>query len=318
MVPTPPAKGHKLKGPSTSADPVSSKRKPRPTPKKSPKLTPKPKAKSSTTKAKPTEPKWKKKANKPKRPTSFAKAASASSSEDEEEAWARGDVLLSSSSSYPEQYLDEGELSFFGGEDLASPQAGPSRLPMSPVASGAPSSFTPLRSILSGMTSQANRPSSTPTTFGKNITVDPTPNNSRPNPAPPPIAEHFQPPGLFSTTLDTALQSSTIAPTPQSTSTSEPSSSRGLLLPDNITLDGAKVVQEGQESYVPMEGVHFLDDNIQKGTTRYFVPEQKAGDAFLANADQSKICQNCKKPGHRQRECPHVIVRYICLVAREV
>jgi hypothetical protein len=28
----------------------------------------------------------------------------------------------------------------------------------------------------------------------------------------------------------------------------------------------------------------------------------------LANADQSKICPNCKKPGHRQYQCPHVVV----------
>lgn len=230
--------------------------------------------------------------------------------DDEEEAWARGDVVLPIASGPSDHFDGGGDLTFVGGDNLASPQAGPSRLPYTPgPPSVSISSFTPLpRSILSGMARKSYSPSvgSSKT----DLVVDPVLTDVESDPPPPPVAEHFQPPDLFSATLDTALKSSTITPTTARVP-SDLGLSHGLLLPENITVDGENAARDGQQGYVPMEGVHFLDDNIQKGTTRYFVKEANAEDSFLATADQSKICQNCKKPGHRQKECPHIIVSRI-------
>jgi len=204
-----------------------------------------------------------------------------------------------------EVQVDHG-MTFHGGENLASPQAGPSRLPMStPIP--APS-FTPLpRSILSGM---SKRPTFSPSRSsspipGANIIVDG-------NPSAVPVdssssGSHFEPPGLFYATLP-AIQ----GPSTKNDKPTNVASTQGLLLPDNVVVDG--VEKEGQaggsRGSGSMEGLHFVDDNTQKGVTRYFVAEQTEEETFLATADQSKMCQNCKRPGHRAYACPHVIVSF--------
>ena len=48
--------------------------------------------------------------------------------------------------------------------------------------------------------------------------------------------------------------------------------------------------------------------------TRYFDPtaddvDPLSDQAFLANADLSKLCRNCRKPGHPAYQCPHTVVR---------
>ena len=52
--------------------------------------------------------------------------------------------------------------------------------------------------------------------------------------------------------------------------------------------------------------------NVQ-GVQRYFDPQAGTDDTskFLASADQSRICMNCKRPGHNSRECPHILVCYL-------
>ncbi|RSH87432.1 hypothetical protein EHS25_003342 [Saitozyma podzolica] len=89
---------------------------------------------------------------------------------------------------------------------------------------------------------------------------------------------------------------------------------QGLLLPSHVMLDTVAAVDEADEEDGPvgdtsMEGLHFVDDDVAKGVTRYF--DDSAGGidetSFLATADQSKICSNCKKPGHKPRDCPHII-----------
>ena len=111
---------------------------------------------------------------------------------------------------------------------------------------------------------------------------------------------------------DSALQSgSSMALLPhQSTTVSQ---ANPLLLPDNVTLDTSDSAPLPAE---PMTGVHFLDDdNNVKGVSRYFdEPKPEAESSFLATADQSKICSNCKRPGHKSRACPHTI----CPVCGEV
>lgn len=50
-----------------------------------------------------------------------------------------------------------------------------------------------------------------------------------------------------------------------------------------------------------------------QGASRYFDPtaddNPDSDQTFLANADLSKLCRNCRKPGHTSFQCPHVIVR---------
>lgn len=150
-------------------------------------------------------------------------------------------------------------------------------------------------------------------------------------------SKHLEPPGLFSSSLvPTSLDQ--IAST--SSDTADPSKSVQqevpLLLPAHVQIDavlpqGALAEEEALqrvEAEQSMEGLHFFDTDVAKvsllscyintkadrqGTTRYFDPdadEDPQGDeaTFLATADQSKICTNCKKPGHKPRDCPHIIV----------
>jgi protein AIR1/2 len=138
----------------------------------------------------------------------------------------------------------------------------------------------------------------------------------------PRASEHFQPPGVFSTSLDNATLlaiNNSYANKPPSSDPAAPltdqpehpssSSTRGLLLPDHIIVDDDPSSNpDRREKAVSMEGVHILDDNTQSGATRYFVPEIEE-DSFVANANLGKLCSNCRKPGHFQKECPHTFVR---------
>ena len=79
-----------------------------------------------------------------------------------------------------------------------------------------------------------------------------------------------------------------------------------LLLPANVMLDSSESAPLSAE---PMAGIHFLDDdNNAKDVSRYFdTPKPEGESSFLATADQSKICSNCKRPGHKSRLCPHTL-----------
>ncbi|RXK40174.1 hypothetical protein M231_02632 [Tremella mesenterica] len=83
-----------------------------------------------------------------------------------------------------------------------------------------------------------------------------------------------------------------------------------LLLPGHVTLTSPPGSDRGDENE-DMEGLHFVDDDVAKGVPRYFdttpnTPQTEEA-AFLASATRSKICQNCKRPGHRMNACPHTI-----------
>lgn len=85
----------------------------------------------------------------------------------------------------------------------------------------------------------------------------------------------------------------------------------GLLLPDTIRLNDhdAEGNEIEEESVGSVEGVHFVDDDHVMGT-RYY--DDVEDDAFLATADQAALCRRCKKPGHKERDCPHIVVSGFC------
>ncbi|WVW83877.1 hypothetical protein I302_105899 [Kwoniella bestiolae CBS 10118] len=248
--------------------------------------------------------------------------------------------------------------------------AGPSR-GISPAPSPyASSSFTPLpRSLLAGtgirfsptppLEAEAG-PSKSPRPMegdiepgeikeaivGGNIFIDEVPHHSPPLPgtaeskdessAPKSSSDHFQPPGLFSTSLMPTLTTTQNGPSVELQKSNGGQASKGkgkgkakeeqaessLLLPSHVLVDstspskintdevnGDKGDQLDNED--SMEGLYFVDDDISKGSKRYFDPEEDATReveaTFLATADQSKICQNCKRPGHRSKDCKHII-----------
>lgn len=43
--------------------------------------------------------------------------------------------------------------------------------------------------------------------------------------------------------------------------------------------------------------------------SRYFNELDEDEAAFLAAADQRQVCRRCKKTGHKEAQCPHIIVR---------
>ncbi|WWC70235.1 uncharacterized protein I206_104185 [Kwoniella pini CBS 10737] len=226
--------------------------------------------------------------------------------------------------------------------------AGPSRHSSPAPSTYATSSFTPLpRSLLSG-TGIRFSPSPTPgagpstpnrnssaepgeireTVVGGDIFVDEIPQQT---PHLPGIvsSDQFQPPGLFTTNLipsvkktengvKVQLQKPTGSNKGKEKEQNEMDST--LLLPSHVLVDSVSPSKGGEaknhqyserDHEDMMEGVHFVDDDISKGSKRYFDPEvdetKEVEATFLATADQSKICQNCKRPGHRSKDCKHVI-----------
>ena len=231
------------------------------------------------------------------------------------------------------------EVSLDGGRELASPEAGPSRIPIRsaiPPTSvpGTPeSTFVPLRSILTGIGRLSPSPSRSPLSpvldNGVDIVVDEIPDPRQTSKPPDSLCDgishqHFDPPGLFSTTLTSTATSDPTVKSPNgkdkdkaAPGPSEPSVPLELLLPAHIQLDDhPKTVDDVEDRHedVSMEGLHFVDDDKTRGVTRYFDPTEPTAEAtFLATADQSRICPNCKRPGHKSWNCPHIIVSGILI-----
>jgi hypothetical protein len=228
-----------------------------------------------------------------------------------------------------------------GARGILSPKAGPSRLrDVTPIEENGVGAFRAIpRSLLSGL---ARRPSLSPTPSNSSrLGVDKKPSRRSRSPlinasrmgSPArdlmkgevrKSSDHFEPPGLFSTNLmpeviETAdglaieLKRPDNLTKPSTDDKSVPP--QGLLLPDHVLVDDDNadstlnpITNEAESS---MAGLHFLDSDTSKGVTRYFDDEdaeQTEEAAFLAQADTSKLCMNCKRPGHRRNECTHFSV----------
>ncbi|WVQ99390.1 hypothetical protein IAU59_006523 [Kwoniella sp. CBS 9459] len=257
--------------------------------------------------------------------------------------------------------------SIAGPSKSASSSRRPSRSPAPATTTAyAPTAFTPLpRSLFAGSNINISRSISPPATNERDagpskaieprdqadvgrgdIFIDEVPLRET-TPLPDTVhesAEHFEPPGLFTTSLmptvkpstetgagaQVELQRSTIASEQvekdkgkaiKTPTGAEDGDEAGLLLPSHVLVDTASPMkstneadgEDGQQGDVddPMEGLHFVDDDISRGSKRYFDLEdaepKEVEATFLATADQSKICQNCKRPGHRSKDCKHII-----------
>ncbi|ORY34092.1 hypothetical protein BCR39DRAFT_518431 [Naematelia encephala] len=222
---------------------------------------------------------------------------------------------------------EDGAIRFLGGEDLddavsvaSTPNGGgPSRTKSPGLYT--PVSFTPLASSL-GSLGRKNRTSPIETVNPPYPSDKVSLNDSVLKNGSPPVEDggHFDPPALFGTSMmpepvelgpDTAEVQVELRPIAED-STTKSDKETGLLLPANVMLesDPAADEQDGPPSS-PIEGVHFLDDQVTRGAQRYFDPSAPATTdeqaAFLATADQAKICKRCKKPGHHARNCTHVM-----------
>ncbi|OCF74673.1 hypothetical protein I204_05053 [Kwoniella mangroviensis CBS 8886] len=150
-------------------------------------------------------------------------------------------------------------------------------------------------------------------------------------------SDHFQPPGLFSTGMIPSLTTSkkgvnvelqkpndvnSKSKGKEKAKEEEELAESSLLLPSHVLVDSTSPskmrIDEGDDGRADqednedmMEGLYFVDDDISKGSKRYFDAEddgpKEVEATFLATADQSKICQNCKRPGHRSKDCKHII-----------
>ncbi|KIR55736.1 protein AIR1/2 [Cryptococcus gattii Ru294] len=142
--------------------------------------------------------------------------------------------------------------------------------------------------------------------------------------------EHFQPPGLFSTSMMPKIVNTggklhvELKARDDEATVSEKDQGEGLMLPQHVLLETSSAVQDAEDGGDDgeggdhslggddfLEGLHFVDDDITRGSRRYFNPEPEddleVEATFLATADSRKVCQNCKRPGHQASKCPHII-----------
>ncbi|WWD17368.1 hypothetical protein CI109_101809 [Kwoniella shandongensis] len=303
---------------------------PRPSPssRDTPKPKPKPKSKQATSKTH-TPPKSKPKSGKkPRRKAGRVRASNQSKDEMDEKALPAPGFFIDTGSASARGHSSTAGATSATGDDVEYK----------------PTSFTPLpRSLLSGASMDLSpepsspKPSTSTVPPVGDIIIDEVPLQTTSTSAKDDVTttsnEHFDPPGLFSTTMMPTLtqqggetvvelqKDQNEKKTKKDESKEESNQDGGLLLPSHILIDsslaptGADTDQEGggvgHEDDDPMEGLHFVDDDISRGSKRYFDPEETAGNevepTFLATADQSKICQNCKRPGHRSKDCTHII-----------
>ncbi len=195
-----------------------------------------------------------------------------------------------------DQPIEEAFVRFSGADELDSPGAGPSRLPTPPTLY-TPTAFTQIsRSILASLSkrpspiprSREHSPHKPPVRSGNIVRAEqPRPISSVPsvgrNHAPPPdgVSEHFDPPGLFGTSMMPKIGTSGQVDLQRSDKAGKDgghSEEDTLLLPSHVMLDtiapltteasGETVDVEGEGNSRDrdnmMEGLHFLDDDTSK------------------------------------------------------
>ncbi|ODN79848.1 hypothetical protein L202_03742 [Cryptococcus amylolentus CBS 6039] len=198
-----------------------------------------------------------------------------------------------------------------------------------------PTAFKPLRSLVANVQfspspppeDQPNPQESSDDTYlaDGNIILDDHPMSEAPKRA---DGQHANSPGVFHpsmvptvVTTGDGLHVELIPKEEQADKEKKKDNKEDLMLPSHVLLETHLLGEEGQaegegdrtavEDEDFLAGLHFVDDDLTRGSKRYFDPEpeetQDDEAAFLAAADSRKVCQNCKKPGHRSVDCPHVI-----------
>ncbi|TYJ55694.1 hypothetical protein B9479_003598 [Cryptococcus floricola] len=198
-----------------------------------------------------------------------------------------------------------------------------------------PTAFKPMRSLVANVQfspspppeDQPNPPESNDDTYlaDGHIILDDHPMSEAPKRA---DGQHANSPGVFHpsmvptvVTTGDGLHVELIPKGEQADKEKKKDNKEDLMLPSHVLLETHLLGEEGQaegegdrtvvEDEDFLAGLHFVDDDLTRGSKRYFDPEpeetQDDEAAFLAAADSRKVCQNCKKPGHRSVDCPHVI-----------